>query len=157
MQPQARSMTWLSRTMTVVLLALTVGFIPAAFASRGVAAQQPEDQEGALPADQIVNVELILDSSGSMTEATNTGEPRIDAAKRVLHEVIDAIPGDRGEQINVGLRVFGHKGDNTDGTRLTNRSINTSRSAGRQSRSPSRSPSPTSPMPPRTSPTPSSW
>ena len=60
-----------------------------------------------------VNVELILDSSGSMAEETNTGEPRIDAAKRVLNEVIDAIPEDRPE-INVGFRVFGHEGNNTE-------------------------------------------
>ena len=29
-----------------------------------------------------VNVELIMDSSGSMAAETDTGEPRIDAAKR---------------------------------------------------------------------------
>jgi hypothetical protein len=63
-----------------------------------------------------VNVELILDSSGSMAEETNTGEPRIDAAKRVLNEVIDAIPEDRPE-INVGFRVFGHEGNNSQSGR----------------------------------------
>jgi hypothetical protein len=63
-----------------------------------------------------VNVEMILDSSGSMAEVTNTGEPRIDAAKRVLNDVIDAIPVDRPE-INVGFRVFGHKGNNTESGR----------------------------------------
>ena len=59
-----------------------------------------------------VNVELMMDSSGSMGAATDTGEPRIDAAKRVLDQVIEAIPADRPE-INVGFRVFGHKGNNT--------------------------------------------
>ncbi|HET9661314.1 MAG TPA: VWA domain-containing protein [Thermomicrobiales bacterium] len=59
-----------------------------------------------------VNVELMLDSSGSMADETNTGETRIDAAKRVLTDVIAAIPSDRPE-INVGFRVFGHKGNNT--------------------------------------------
>ena len=63
-----------------------------------------------------VNVQLILDSSGSMADETDTGEPRIDAAKRVLNEVIDAIPEDR-EEINVGFRVFGHEGDNTQAGR----------------------------------------
>ncbi len=63
-----------------------------------------------------VNVQLILDSSGSMADETDTGEPRIDAAKRVLNEVVDAIPEDR-EEINVGFRVFGHKGDNTQSGR----------------------------------------
>ena len=63
-----------------------------------------------------VNVELILDSSGSMADETNTGEPRIDAAKRVRNEVIGAIPEDRPE-INVGFRVFGHEGNNTQAGR----------------------------------------
>ncbi|WP_162942526.1 vWA domain-containing protein [Desertimonas flava] len=67
------------------------------------------------PANE-VNVELIMDSSGSMGAATNTGEPRIDAAKRVLNQVIDAIPTDRPE-LNVGFRVFGHKGNNTESGR----------------------------------------
>jgi hypothetical protein len=63
-----------------------------------------------------VNVQLMMDSSGSMGAATDTGEPRIDAAKRVLNQVIDAIPEDRPE-INVGFRVFGHLGDNTEAGR----------------------------------------
>lgn len=63
-----------------------------------------------------VNVELILDSSGSMVAQTNSGESKIDAAKRVLNQVIDAIPVDRPE-LNVGFRVFGHKGDNTEAGR----------------------------------------
>jgi von Willebrand factor type A domain len=63
-----------------------------------------------------VNVELILDSSGSMADETNTGEPRIDAAKRALNDVIDAIPDDQ-PGINVGFRVFGHEGNNTQAGR----------------------------------------
>jgi hypothetical protein len=63
-----------------------------------------------------VNVELVMDSSGSMGAETDTGEPRIDAAKRVLNQVIDAIPLDRPE-LNVGFRVFGHLGDNTEAGR----------------------------------------
>jgi hypothetical protein len=74
----------------------------------GVTAQQEAGTQ--------VNVQLILDSSGSMAEPTNTGEPRIDAAKRVLNEVVDAIPEDRPE-LNVGFRVFGHEGDNTQAGR----------------------------------------
>lgn len=63
-----------------------------------------------------VNVQLILDSSGSMADVTNTGETRIDAAKRALNDVIDAIPEDR-PGINVGFRVFGHEGNNTQAGR----------------------------------------
>jgi len=63
-----------------------------------------------------VNVQLIMDSSGSMAESTNTGQTRIDAAKSVLNDVIDAIPEDRPE-INVGFRVFGHEGNNTQSGR----------------------------------------
>jgi len=67
------------------------------------------------PATQ-VNVELIMDSSGSMAAQTDDGEPRIDAAKRVLNQVIDAIPVNRAE-LNVGFRVFGHQGNNTEAGR----------------------------------------
>ncbi len=64
-------------------------------------------------ANKTVNVELILDASGSMAQVVDTGETRMEAAKRVLSDVITAIPERDG--INVGLRVYGHKGDNTDG------------------------------------------
>ncbi|HEY7034489.1 MAG TPA: hypothetical protein VH482_24345, partial [Thermomicrobiales bacterium] len=59
-----------------------------------------------------VNVELILDSSGSMAEELEGGQTRIDAAKQVLNQVIDALPVQEG--INVGFRVYGHKGNNNE-------------------------------------------
>jgi hypothetical protein len=66
-----------------------------------------------IPTDaKTVNVELIIDASGSMADALPDGELRIDAAKRVLHEVVDSLPERAG--INVGLRVYGHLGDNTE-------------------------------------------
>jgi len=101
-----RTGVWTSRAL---LLALVLSLLGGAFATgsnRAIAAAQQE-------AGSQVNVELILDSSGSMAEETNTGEPRIDAAKRVLNEVIDTIPDDRPE-LNVGFRVFGHEGNNTE-------------------------------------------
>jgi len=57
-----------------------------------------------------INVELILDASGSMAQRIG-GETRMTIAKRVLREVIAAIPDREG--INVGLRLYGHRGDNT--------------------------------------------
>ena len=94
----------------MAVLMLLTGIIAASvpLGSASASAQVP-------PGSQ-VNVEMILDSSGSMAEVTNTGEPRIDAAKRVLNDVIDVIPVDRPE-INVGFRVFGHKGNNTESGR----------------------------------------
>src|SRR5215212_6861968 len=62
-----------------------------------------------------VNLEIILDDSGSMGQVIDTGETRLEAAKRVLNEVIAAIPVEPG--INVGLRIYGHEGDNTDAGR----------------------------------------
>jgi hypothetical protein len=61
---------------------------------------------------QTINVELILDVSGSMAQVIETGETRMDAAKRVIQEVIATIPEQEG--INVGLRIYGFGGDNTD-------------------------------------------
>jgi Mg-chelatase subunit ChlD len=59
-----------------------------------------------------VNVELILDVSGSMAAGLDTGETRMDAAKRVLSGVVAAIPERKG--VSVGLRIYGHEGDNTE-------------------------------------------
>jgi hypothetical protein len=79
-----------------------------AIAGVGVAARQEAAQE----APQTVNVELILDSSGSMEETIGIGETRMQVAKRVLTGVIDAIPEREG--INVGFRIYGHGGDNSE-------------------------------------------
>jgi Ca-activated chloride channel homolog len=62
--------------------------------------------------DRSVNLQIIVDSSGSMGVLVDTGVMRMDAAKTVLNEVISQIPVAEG--INVGLRVYGHRGDNTD-------------------------------------------
>lgn len=59
-----------------------------------------------------VNVEMILDVSGSMAEVLDTDETRMDAAKQVLRGVIAAIPDRDG--VNVGLRIYGHEGDNSE-------------------------------------------
>jgi hypothetical protein len=57
-----------------------------------------------------INLQIIVDQSGSMAAATDTGTLRIDAAKTVLNEVIAQIP--EAEGVNVGLRVYGHRGNN---------------------------------------------
>jgi hypothetical protein len=67
-----------------------------------------------VPSTKTVNLELVFDSSGSMAEDLG-GVTKIDAAKQVLNDVIDAIPERPG--INVGFRVFGHKGNNTEAGR----------------------------------------
>ena len=87
-----------------------------ALGGAGLAVQAPQKAVAQAEPGTEVNVELVMDSSGSMAAATDTGEPRIDAAKRVLNQVIDAIPDDRPE-LNVGFRVFGHEGDNTEAGR----------------------------------------
>jgi hypothetical protein len=58
-----------------------------------------------------VNVELVLDSSGSMAERIGS-ESRMQIAKRVLRDVIEAIPERPG--VNVGFRIYGHRGNNTE-------------------------------------------
>lgn len=63
-------------------------------------------------AANVVNVELILDSSGSMADEVAPGQSRIQAAKQVLTEVVAQLPEREG--VNVGFRVYGHKGNNTE-------------------------------------------
>lgn len=69
---------------------------------------EDDDEEGL----GVVNLEIILDVSGSMGQVLPTGETRMDAAKRVLGDVVAGIPDRDG--INVGLRIYGHEGDNTE-------------------------------------------
>ncbi len=66
----------------------------------------------AQPAATTVNLELVLDSSGSMSGELEGGQTRIDAAKQVLNEVIGELPEREG--VNVGFRVYGHEGNNTE-------------------------------------------
>lgn len=70
----------------------------------------PLVSHAAVQVGKTINLEVIVDSSGSMAAATDTGVLRIDAAKRVLTEVISQIP--EAEGVNVGFRVYGHRGNN---------------------------------------------
>lgn len=63
-----------------------------------------------------LNVEVILDSSGSMAESLpGTDQSRMDAAKEAMRDVIYGIPERDG--LNVGFRVYGHEGSNSDADR----------------------------------------
>ncbi|HEV2108784.1 MAG TPA: VWA domain-containing protein [Thermomicrobiales bacterium] len=107
MRSKSRIRRWIGPLLALtLLLSFAAGIVAAA-----PRASAQDDQEG-LPPSQDVNVELMLDSSGSMAAELPSGQTRIEAAKDVLTEVIDAIPADR-ENLDVGFRVFGHEGDNT--------------------------------------------
>src|SRR5688500_7420641 len=110
MTPSSPSRMMLRLLVMSVVFSMLVAVLPV----RPETAVAQESTPGAgNPAGTQVNVELMLDSSGSMAEETTTGETRIDAAKGVLTDVIAAIPSDRPE-LNVGFRVFGHGGNNTE-------------------------------------------
>lgn len=78
-----------------------------ACAAAGPVAAPAALAQGSSPVE--INVELILDSSGSMGEKIGT-ETRMQIAKRVLKRVVAAIPEREG--INVGFRLYGHRGNN---------------------------------------------
>lgn len=67
----------------------------------GPAAAPASAQEEGEPAPQ---VELILDSSGSMNENDAGGQTRMAAAKDAMHGLIDDVP----DEAEVGLRFYGH-------------------------------------------------
>jgi len=90
----------------MVLVALNPAWAPAARRA------QPTPTIPAQANAKTVNVELIFDSSGSMAQEITPGLTRIDAAKNVLNDVIDAIPEREG--VNVGFRVYGHEGSNQE-------------------------------------------
>ena len=56
---------------------------------------------------------IILDASGSMNDVDEDGVPFIDKAKAAVVELVDALPDD----LDVGLRVYGHRESNTDPVR----------------------------------------
>jgi Ca-activated chloride channel homolog len=69
---------------------------------------------GEIELKQQVNVELILDASGSMAERSG-GETRLDVARRVLSEFVTTLPA----TANVALRVYGHQGSGADADKGT--------------------------------------
>lgn len=89
-------------TLRVIFVA---AFLTGLLASASVAQEPAPGQTG-----KTINLQLIVDQSGSMAAKTDTGPLRIDAAKTVLNEVITQIP--EAEGVNVGLRVYGHLGNN---------------------------------------------
>lgn len=114
----------LLRLLAVLTLFLVLNPALAAVASEQVtltgaatrsAALQEEEADPAASAAATVNVELIFDSSGSMAQEITPGVTRIDAAKDVLNDVIEAIPEREG--VNVGFRVYGHEGSNNEADR----------------------------------------
>jgi len=58
------------------------------------------------------NIELVLDVSGSMTE-TIPGGVKIDVARQALSQLLLQLPS----SYNVGLRVYGHRYEQSDATR----------------------------------------
>ena len=53
--------------------------------------------------EEIGRMQLVLDSSGSMSEPAAGGQTKIAAAKRALSDIVDGLP----DQAQVGLRVYG--------------------------------------------------
>src|SRR5689334_6013549 len=93
------------------IASLAIGAMAAALLAPPIQAQET----GTPPATPgSVNIELILDVSGSMAEpvAGSENQTRMAAAQAALRDVITAIPD--GQHINVGLRVYGQEGSNAE-------------------------------------------
>jgi hypothetical protein len=86
----------LRRIRTVVFLVLLL-----LLATPGVTPGRAQD-DPLQASTKTVNVELILDASGSMAELLPDGETRMAAAKRILRGVIEGLPEREG--VNVGLQ-----------------------------------------------------
>ena len=96
------------RFLVLILVLLSLGLPPIT----GLRATAQDDEADS---EEVVHVELIVDVSGSMAQTLPGGETRMDAAQRVLADVVAGIPEREG--VNVGLRTYGHKGDNTEAGR----------------------------------------
>ena len=64
-------------------------------------------------ADYTLNIEIILDASGSMA-GTVGGQSKLSIAQQTLTDFIDRLPSTGAE---VALRVYGHKGSNKEADR----------------------------------------
>lgn len=115
MRSPAHSLGWTRRAFTFLLLFLIIAATPAlaVFFLPRPAEAAPAAQDTA-PV-RTVNLELILDLSGSMARQIAGGETRMDAAQRVMNDVINALPEQEG--VNVGFRIYGHLGDNSEARR----------------------------------------
>lgn len=82
--------------------ALTAGLTATLLATPALATTPPT---GAVPdpGEGSGKLVLLMDSSGSMAEADGAGDPKIEAARAALTEII----GGLGDEQQVGLRVFG--------------------------------------------------
>ena len=106
---------WVQRAFNLLLLlvltATSAGLLGLVSLRSTAAAPAKQDEQ----AVRTVNLELILDLSGSMAREIGGGETRMEAAKRVMNDVIDALPEREG--VNVGFRIYGHLGNNTEAGR----------------------------------------
>src|SRR5688500_302855 len=110
------SQGWVQRALTLflqvlILTTMSAGLLGLGSSQSGPASPAIHDEQ----AGRTVNLELILDLSGSMARDIGGCETRMEAAKRVMNDVIDALPEREG--VNVGFRIYGHLGDNTEAGR----------------------------------------
>ncbi len=56
-----------------------------------------------------MNVEIVLDASGSMAQKIN-GTAKMDLAKQAIQNFVNQLP----KEANIGIRVYGNKGSNDD-------------------------------------------
>ncbi|TCS94259.1 VWA domain-containing protein [Hazenella coriacea] len=64
--------------------------------------------EGKIPQVEKINVQILLDASGSMAGKVSGGQ-KMDLAKKAINSFAAGLP----EEANVSLRVYGHKGSNS--------------------------------------------
>ncbi|WP_240794349.1 VWA domain-containing protein [Bacillus sp. BHET2] len=69
----------------------------------------PEIEDTRYQFKENLNVEIILDASGSMAQDVG-GTTKMDAAKEEIKKFVESLP----EGTKIGLRVYGHKGSNAD-------------------------------------------
>jgi len=62
-------------------------------------------EASAMAAELVTNIALVLDCSGSMREATKEGEMKMEAAKRLVADLIKKIPNG----LNVTFVIYGHE------------------------------------------------
>jgi Ca-activated chloride channel homolog len=70
----------------------------------------PNVQDSRYQFKENYNIEIILDSSGSMANIAEGGKTQMELAKEAINDFLSQVP----KEANVSLRVYGHKGTGSD-------------------------------------------
>ncbi|MEE8602166.1 vWA domain-containing protein [Euzebya tangerina] len=108
-RPSGTALAFVLLTITLLAVVLLVWTAGTATAATTEEPTEPQPAPTAAPLGS-APVLLIIDASGSMNADDGSGQPKIEAARTALRQLVDEL----GTDSQVGLRAYGHRTPNTD-------------------------------------------